>query len=123
VLEFLFWLLGELIFNAVLNLPLMLWRERRHEPTAVRWMVDLLGTLAVGALAGLLSVVVWSHALLVWTPLRWVSLILSPFLAAALVVLWRRRRADATLHGLIHSGAMAFCLTLSLVAVRHFSLA
>ena len=123
MLDFLLWLLGEMLINGLPNLPFLLLREPRQEPIAVRWMIDLLGTLAVGALAGLLSVVMWSHVLLVWTPLRWVNLILSPFLASALVVLWRRRRADATLHGLIRSGAMAFCLTLSLVAVRHFSLA
>ena len=120
--EFLVYLIGELLFNTLLNLPFFLLREPRKEPSAVQWISDVLGTLAVGVALGLLSVWIWGHPLLAWPSLRWANLVLSPWLMSGLVVVWRKRRPSATAQGLLRAAVMTFCLTLGLVVTRYFSL-
>jgi hypothetical protein len=122
VLEFLAWLVGELLFNASLNLSFFLWYEPRQQTKAGQWIGNVLGSLAVGAALGLLSVWLWGQPLLAWPTWRWVNLILSPWLVTALVVLWCRRRPHASADGVLRSGVMAFCLTFGLALTRHFSM-
>jgi hypothetical protein len=120
--EFIGWLFGEFLLNTFLNLPLFFFFEPRHEPAAVRWMADVVGTLFVGVLLGLFSVWIWGQPLLTWPAWRWANMVLSPLILAGLVVVWRRRNANVPILELVRVGVMAFCLTLGLVTARYFLL-
>lgn len=115
------WILGELILGVLANLPFF-WREAQTPPSSIRWAADVVGALIVGGLIGLLSAILWRHSLLMWTSLRWTNLILTPLLVTTSVVIWRRHRSDVTRTGLVRTGIVAFCLSSSLVTVRHFSI-